>query len=802
MARQRYTKFALFFGLTAYAFAAVKSTPSTASFGNAVVGTNIATVSLTLSNGTGFVVPVGNFSVTGDFAQTNTCGTSIAKAGSCYAQVLFVPTVNGARAGTFNFTWGAANTLVSVALTGTGVAVAPVSISISPSNPTMAVGTNGQMTALALFNDGSRQDVTALVTWSSSNVSIGSFVTTPGHMSCGSTVGATTVTVSYAGVTTATTATIVNNMVVTPRVATVTFQQTAQFHSTNPNADPTPANWFVDGVLGGTAATGTISSGGQYTPPATVGSHTITAANPNNAAFIANVTVYVTNNAGVFTYHNDSGRTGWNPSESVLTPANVNTNQFGVLFAYHVDGNIYAQPLYAQNVTMPGYGNLNVAFVETEHGSVYAFDADGNVKTPLWQTSFINPAAGIIPVPGADVNDPAITPENGITGTPVIDPVSGTLYVVAVTRENNVYFSRLHALDITTGAEKFGGPVAIQGSVPGTGDGTDGHGNVVFNPLKHRQRPGLLLLNGVVYIAFSSYDDHGPAHGWLFGYAAQTLAQVSVFATTPNGTMGGIWGAGGGLAADAVSRIFFTTGDGNYDVNGDFGDSVVQITPTAGVMTASDFFTPWNTAALNTGNLDLGSGGVLVLPPQSSGPQHLVVAAGKTGTIYLLNGDNLGGFNSGADTQIVQELPNAVGPMYSTPAYFQATVNGAPVQYVYFQGSFGTMKVYQLSTGQLTLVQSGTTSGWPGATPSISSNGGANGVIWKTSASSSSCCSGEVLLAYDALKTGKQLYASNSAVTKGRDGAGNYIKFSVPTIANGKAFLGSQTELTVYGLLP
>ena len=272
---------------------------------------------------------------------------------------------------------------------------------------------------------------------------------------------------------------------------------------------------------------------------------------------------------GVFTYHNDNMRTGENLNETVLTPANVNSSTFGKLFSYPIDGLAIASPLYVAGVNIPGQGIHNVVYVATEHDSVYAFDADGLSSTPLWQVSFINPAAGITPVPAADTGETGDIPnEIGITGTPVIDPTTGTLYVVAATKEvvgsTTNYVQRLHALDITTGAEKFGGPVVIQASVPGTGDGASG-GQVPFNALRENQRTGLLLTNGVVYFGFASHGDVEPFHGWVLGYNATTLEQVLVYNDTANGSDGGIWMNGDGLATDSTGNLYFITGNGTFD---------------------------------------------------------------------------------------------------------------------------------------------------------------------------------------------------------------------------------------------
>src|SRR5215472_11377411 len=318
--------------------------------------------------------------------------------------------------------------------------------------------------------------------------------------------------------------------------------------------------------------------------------------------------------SGVLTQHNDVGRTGQNTAETILTPQNVNASTFGKIFSYSVDGQIYSQPLYVPNVTIPGQGVHNVVYVETQNDSLYAFDADGLQSTPLWQVSFINPSAGITPV-ACEVNGKAIVgcsvyPIYGITATPVIDSSSGTIYLVTRTNNNGTYFQTLHAIDITNGTEKFGGPVNISGSVPGTGSGRK-NGRVSFDPLRDIQRVGLLLLNGTVYIAWA-----GSPHGWIMGYDSKTLTQTAIFNTTPNASAGGVWQSGNGLAADASGNIYVASGDALFDANTggiDYGDTVLKFDSALNVI---DYFTPNDQACRQTHDLDMGGGGPVLLPTQ------------------------------------------------------------------------------------------------------------------------------------------------------------------------------------------
>jgi chitodextrinase len=588
---------------------------------------------------------------------------------------------------------------------------------------------------------------------------------------------------------------------VSPQATGLTYTETQQFTASSPNA-----TWAVDGVAGGSAATGTITASGLYTPPSTPGMHTITATTTNPPQS-ASATAYITNYAGTFTHHNDNFRTGQNLNETMLSPANVNASQFGKLFTQTLDGLIFASPLYVASVNMGGNGFHNLVYVATEHDSVYAFDADSSSATPLWKTSFINPAQGVTSVPSADTGEPGDIPtEIGITGTPVIDPTTNTIYVVAKTKEvtggNTNYVQRLHALDITTGAEKFGGPVVIQASVAGTGSGSSG-GQVAFNALAENQRPGLLLSNGTVYIGFGSHGDYGPWHGWIIGYNAVTLQQTMAYNVTPNSIGGGVWQSGGGLAADASGNIYYSTGNGGFDVNtggADYGEAVQKISPTGAAL---DYFAPWDQASLSANNLDLSSAGPVLLVDQTTGPvPHLMIVASKNGTIYVLNRDNMGHFNSTNDNQIVQSLvsvlPNGNNGAgnYSSPAYF----NG----YVYFGAVDDNIKAFQLANGLLSTgptSQSGIIYPHRGASFAISANGSTNGILWAVQDNSSDSVPATATLhAYDALNLSHELY--NSATAGSRDTLGTATKFSIPLIANGKVYVAAQNQLVGYSLLP
>jgi hypothetical protein len=516
----------------------------------------------------------------------------------------------------------------------------------------------------------------------------------------------------------------------------------------------------------------------------------------------------------VLTQHNDTFRTGLNSHETSLTLQNVNPTTFGKVASVPVDGQVFAQPLVLTGVTVPGQGVHDLVFVATEHDSVYAFDATSGAL--IWQDSFLGSSGVVMPIPNSDVNG-NIGPEIGITSTPVIDPSTGTLYVVAVTKEltpvgGPTYFQRLHALDVATGAEKFGGPTIIAEtefdgtnytyvsgpSVPGNGDGSV-NGMVTFNAMRQMQRPGLLLLNSVVYIAWASYGDHGPYHGWVLGYSASTLQLVSgaVFNVDPNGSDAGVWMSGAGLAADASGNIYFSTGNGTYDVNqggNDYGDSIVKLSTQSGLSVA-DYFTPSDQATLNSSDLDLGSGGVMLLPDQPGLHPHLLIQSYKQGTIFVVDRDNMGRFSS-ANDNVVQELPGELTGVWSMPAYF----NGS----IYFNGEGDVLKAFSLFNSNVisaTPVSSAANAfGYPGATPSISSNGTGNGIVWTLQVDAYGSGGPAVLHAYDARDVSRELY--NSAQAGPRDQAGPAVEFTVPTIANGHVYVGTSNSLTIYGLLP
>ncbi|MEY2413237.1 MAG: hypothetical protein QOD84_1843, partial [Acidobacteriaceae bacterium] len=372
--------------------------------------------------------------------------------------------------------------------------------------------------------------------------------------------------------------------------------------------------WSVDGIPGGSATVGSISASGQYVAPGARGSHSITATSVASSGSTNSASVDVVDvDFAVLTYKYDMTRAGLNSDETTLTPAGV-SSQFGKLFSYTVDGLVFAQPLYMENINIGG-GTHNVIFAATEHDSVYAFDADSN-QAPFWHVNFLDPANGVTTVPTSIANDPGgrtgLGPEVGITGTPVIDPSTNTLYVSAMTYENQQAVHRLHALDVSTGAEKFGGPRVITATVAGNGDGNDGAGHIPFPSLTQNQRSGLLLLNGVVYVQFASFSDVHPYHGWLLAYDALTLQQLGVFNTSPNGEGAGLWQGGAAPAADDNGNIYITSADGTFDLDmggSDYGDTLLKLKFAGNSFSVLDSFTPFNQGCLNFYDLDIGSGG-------------------------------------------------------------------------------------------------------------------------------------------------------------------------------------------------
>jgi hypothetical protein len=427
----------------------------------------------------------------------------------------------------------------------------------------------------------------------------------------------------------------------------------------------------------------------------------------------------------VITSQYDNARTGANLNETNLTPRNVNVQHFGKIFTLHVDGDVYAQPLFLGGVEIPGKGRHDVIFIATEHDSVYAFDAYGNPTTPLWQASFLKHGFTTVPAPDADC--PFISPEIGITSTPVIDPDTGTLYVLARTRDRsgfleNVYAQRLHALAVTTGVEKFSGPVEIRASISGAGTGSSS-GKLNFNPLRDNPRAALLLNHGAIYLTWASACDVGPYHGWVMAYDARTLKQKAVFNASPDADDSGIWEGDTGPAADKAGNIFLATGNGRFDAakgGRDYGDSLLKLNGES--LKLTDYFAPYNVADLDADDNDLGSGGPVLLPDQPGAHPHLAVVEGKGGVLYLVDRDHMGHWQAGNNSHAVQAIavPNGVN---GSMTYWN--------HYVYVLADSDKLRQFEVKDGKLSLkAASGNTFPRVSATPTVSANGSKDAIIW------------------------------------------------------------------------
>ena len=626
----------------------------------------------------------------------------------------------------------------------------PTQVTVSPSRVTLQQGATQQFTA----------DVR--VAWSAScgTIDKNGFYTAPNVAGACTVTG--TATDGTGGQGTATVTVKALQITVSPDHAILLEGATRQFTAN------VAATW--------SASCGAIDNNGFYTAPNVAGTCTVTASAADGSGNQGTATVTVKSSQpftlSYTTWKNDNQRTGQQRNETFLTPANVNPAQFGEKFADPVDGLIYAQPLYVPNLSIAG-GAHNVVFVATEHDSVYAFDAD-SAGAPLWFTSLI--PIGASTVPPNDVGS-TVFPEVGITGTPVIDASSGTLYVVAETKETNPfsgvsYVFRLHALDILTGNERAGSPVVV--SAPG------------FVSTHLMQRPGLLLANGYVYFAFGSQGDLQP--GWVFAYDPASLGQVAAWIDTPTGKFGGIWMAGSGVATDSSGNIYVSTGNGDWDGVNNFSMSFVKLDATLHVL---DYFTPWNWQSLSTLDRDLGSGGVLIVPDQPGVFPHELIGCGKPSPVYVVDRDNMGHMNPSGDTQVIQALPDIVGTgnstqahCFTTPAFWE--------QNLYFVGVNDVIKAFHLdpSTGKMTTAptsQGTFVYGFPGAQPVVSSSGAANGIVWAVDHSNPT-----VLHAYDATNVSRELYVSPSL--------GHGTKWSVPTVVNGQVYVGTGNQLYVFGL--
>ena len=702
----------------------------------------------------------------------------------------------------------AANATYSMVCTGPGGSseATSVTVDVVPAVvlPTVVLTTNSTVVPTG----GS-----AVLSWSSSNATTctasggwSGTQSTSGSLSTGALSASTTYSLICSGAggnSNTASVTIINGVViVAPTAVGLTPGQPSQFSATAPAGSA--VSWSVDGVPGGNATVGIIGSSGLYAAGSAPGTHMIAATSTAYPAISGSAVAAITNLSGVLTYHNDLARDGANTQEFALTPANVSAGAFGKLFSCSVDGAIYGQPLWVPGLTVGG-ARHNVVFVATEHDGLFAFDADSSPCVQLWQVSLIDAAhgaaAGETTVPagptgylvGRGAGD--LSPEVGVTGTPVIDASSSTLYAVSksVDSSQTTFYQRLHAIDLATGNEKSGAPIAIAASYPGSGAGG---ASVVFDPRQENERAALALVNGTVYIAWSAHEDAGTWYGWVMGYSygATGFAQVALFNAAPDAQQAGIWMSGGAPAADSSGNLFLVTGNGTFDAtnttapNHDYGDSLLELNANLGVL---QYFTPSDEAADSGGDKDFGAGGAAILAdlPAGSPIPQLLLCGGKDGSLYLLNRGSLGGFG---DTVAVQKM--AFGyPIFATGAYWNSNF--------YLSGSQGPLSGFALTPALPAITLSASSShvyGFGGASPSVSAAGTQNGIVW-TVDNANYCtgtapgCGPAVLYAHDATNVANELWNSSTVAA---DAAGNAVKFTVPTVANGKVYVATRGNNT------
>ncbi len=509
----------------------------------------------------------------------------------------------------------------------------------------------------------------------------------------------------------------------------------------------------------------------------------------------------------VLTWHNDNARTGQNLGEKILTLQDVNSKKFGKLFTVHVDGKVDAEPLYAGGIEIPSEGLRNVLFVATEHDSVYALDADTGKQ--FWHVRLLAPEE----MPSDNHNCSQVTPEIGITSTPVIDlhrGPHGTIYLVSMSKDRGGrYMQRLHALDLRTGGEEFDGPVEVHATFPGTGAASRG-GTEIFDPKQYEERAALLLVHGVVYTSWASHCDFDPYNGWIIGYSARTLKQTAVLDFTPNGEKGSVWQSGAGPAADAQGNVYLLSANGTFDTvldskgfpsRRDFGNAFLKIAASGGRLSVADYFTMFNVVAENAIDGDLGSSGPLVLPDMkdaSGKTWRLAVGAGKDRNIYLVNRDAMGKFDPQGNQNIYQEIYNA---LKGANLQVHRGTRGAPAYFdgqIYYGALNQPIRAFRFANARLLEEPVSCTASsfiYPGATPSVSADGTRNGILWAAENKDAA-----VLHAYDANDLAHELYNSNEALS-GRDHFGSGNKFITPMIAHGKVYVGTTDGVGVFGLL-
>ncbi|HTZ95911.1 MAG TPA: PQQ-binding-like beta-propeller repeat protein [Terriglobales bacterium] len=708
--------------------------------------------------------------------------------GTISAAGLYTAPMNVTQPTTFTITAmsAAENSVTATA----SVAVNPtaiVSVAVSPTSANVAVAGTQAFTASVSGSSNTS------VTWSVDGINGGNTTTgtvsSTGLYTAPAVAGPHTVTATSAADTTkkASASVSVVSLAIAPSGANVAPNGTQQFTATVLGTNNTAVTWSVDGILNGNSTVGTISSTGLYTAPGTAGDHTITATSVLIPTLSANATVSVQNSSqgtvSVLTYHNDDVRDGANTNETTLTLSNVNSQQFGKKYVFPVDGQVYTQPLYVPNLSINGASH-NTVFVATENDTVYAFDADGLSQTALWQNHLGTAVQN---------NDPyGIQPLLGITATPVIDPATNTLYVIAVVEQNGGRVFQLHALDITTGAEKLGGPVVVTGTVPGTG--TDSVNGEITLETNCYPRTGLALdpISNGIYIGFGHCS-----HGWMVGYDKTTLQQTGIMNATPNGAGGGFWNGGGAPAVDDSSGdLFFISGVDEDDPMSGYNDSAIRF--SASNLSVLDYFMPSNENYLSMNDLDVGSGAGIIMPDNGSSTPHEYIGGGKDGRIFVINRDNMGQFQN--VDQVIQEVQTGVNQhdnIWSTPTLWNSML------YYHCQDDVLRAFSWDVNTGLLStspISIGSVTYGVHGATSTISSNGATNGIVWEIETTNQPTGGVAILHAYNATLVDQELYNTNQAAG-GRDTAGPAVKFAVPTVADGHVFVGTASELDIYGLL-
>lgn len=661
----------------------------------------------------------------------------------------------------------------------------PITVTVSPTTANLAVSTNQQFTATVTGTNNTS------VTWSvdgvtGGNTTVGT-INTSGLYAAPATAGGHTVTATSVADTSksASAAVAVISLTVAPSTVNLAQLGVQQFTATVQGTTNNAVTWSVNGVAGGNNMVGTITSGGLYTAPATNGTYTVTATTVLIPSYSVNATVNVVTAppgvVSVLTYHNDDVRDGANTNETTLTPSNVNSQQFGKLFSYPVDGQIYAQPLYVPNLTIARVRH-NVVFVETENDTVYAFDADGLSNSALWERHLGTPL---------QVNDDeGIKPLLGITSTPVIDNTTNTMYVLTDAIVNGKKTYQLHALNISNGGEEFGGPVTVTGTVPGTGQ--DNKNGEITLETDCYQRNGLVLdpASNAIYISFGHC-----AHGWVLAYDKASLQQIAIMNDTADGAGGGLWG-GTPAVDDSTGDIYLITGVDLDDPAPNYNDSFLRL--QANTLNVLDYFKPSNEQILRDNDADLGSGSPIIMPDNPSQYPHELIGGGKDGRIFVVNRDNMGGYQM--SDHVIQEVQTGTQQydnIFTTPTLWNNTI--------YYHESENVVQAFSWdpNTGLISnspIMQGTITYGGHGANTSLSSNGGSAGILWDLDTSHSGSGGAAILHAYNATSLKNELYDSNQA--GGRDTAGPAVKFTLPTVADGHVFVGTASELDIYGLLP